>query len=96
MRLKNVVLLIIFLVYAGYYVGISKGYIKKHSIAGQEERERNFIQQVIGAITPLSPEEQRIELREKLEVLKMHFAMAESNLENYENWRVKAIANPPT
>ncbi|HYA13157.1 MAG TPA: hypothetical protein VEF33_02340 [Syntrophales bacterium] len=94
MRLKNIVLMGIFVLYAGYYIGVSKGFIKKHS--GQEGRERSFIQQVIDVITPMSPEERRIELNERLDTLKMHLTVAEENLANYERWRSHAISNPPS
>ncbi|HVO67348.1 MAG TPA: hypothetical protein VMT12_12780 [Syntrophales bacterium] len=94
MRLKNIVLIGIIMVYASYYLGVSKGFIKKHS--GQEGRERGSVQQVIDVITPMSPEERRTELNERLDLLKMQLAVAEDNLSNYESWRSNAISNPPS
>jgi hypothetical protein len=96
MRLKNIVLIGIFMLYAGYYVGVSNGFIKKQSVTGQEERERSFVRQVIDVVTPLSPEERRAELKERLEVLNMQLAAAEDNLANYEKWRAHALSNPPS
>jgi hypothetical protein len=96
MRLKNIILLVVLLVYAGYYFGVSKGYIKKHSQHVKEDVEMGFMQQVIDVITPDSPEERRMKVGEKLEVLQMQLAAAESNLESYKNWRANAIAKPAT
>ena len=96
MRLKNIVLVGIIVVYAVYYAGVSKGFIKKHAAIGQEERERSFVQQVIDVVTPMSPEERRIELNERLDLLNMQLAVAEENLANYERWRTNAISNPPS
>jgi hypothetical protein len=96
MHLKNIVLVGFFILYAGYYVGVSKGFIKKHSLIGQEKRERSFSQQVIDVVTPLSPEERRTELKERLEVLNMQLAAAEDNLANYAKWRANALSNPPS
>jgi hypothetical protein len=96
MRLKNIVLFMVLLIYAGYFFGVSKGYIKKHSHYGKEGVEMGFVQQVIDVITPDSPEERRMKVSERLGVLEMHLAVAESNLESYKNWRANAIAKPPT
>jgi hypothetical protein len=95
MHLKNIVFLVVLLVYAGYFFGVSKGYIKKHSHYGKEGVQIGFIQQVIDVITPDSPEERRMKVSERLEVLEMQLAVAESNLESYKNWRANAIARPP-
>ncbi|MEN6320366.1 MAG: hypothetical protein ABFD82_16640 [Syntrophaceae bacterium] len=96
MRLKNIVLIGTFVLYGAYYVGVSKGFIKKNTITSQGEREISYVQQVIDVVTPLSPEERRIELKERLSVLKMQLSAAEANLASYEKWRANALSNPPS
>jgi hypothetical protein len=92
--MKRIVLIGVLIIYAGYYAGVSKGLIKKHITSDQEER--SFIGQVIDFITPKNPEEQRAELNEQLENWKLHLAVAQENLANYEKWRSNVISNPPT
>ena len=94
MRLKNIVLVGILVLYAGYYAGVSNGFIKKNAVACAAGE--GFIQQIIDAVTPLSPEEKRMESNERLEFLKMQLAAATDNLASYEKWRANAAANPPS
>lgn len=94
MSLKRIILVGILIIYAGYYAGVSKGFIRKHIATDQEER--SFIGQVIDFITPKNPEEQRTELNEQLDNWKLHLAVAKENLALYEKWRHDAITNPPT
>ena len=91
MRVKSL-LIVILILYAGYYICVSKGFIKKPSAIGQG----GFVARAIDAVTPMSPEERRGEANERLDFLKMQLAVAVDNLENYEKWRANAISNPPS
>ena len=96
MQFKNVVFIVILVAYTGYYVGVSKGFIKKDPHNENDDQDRSAIQRVVDAITPDSPEEKRLKKGEKLDVLYQHLKVAQINYDSYDKWRSDALANPPT
>lgn len=95
MQLKHIVLILIAVMYTGYYVGVSKGMIKKDVRYGKEDEPRTVKQSVIDAITPDSPEEKRLRNKDTLEDLHLQLNLAKKNYESYVEWRSDAIKNPP-
>ena len=96
MQLKHVIFIIITVAYTGYYVGVSKGVIKKETRYGKEDEQRTAVQRVVDAITPDNPEEKRLKRGEKLEILYEHLKIAQMNYDSYDKWRSEALANPPS
>jgi len=95
MQLKHIVFILIALAYAGYYFGISKGFIDKEVRYGNEDEERTALQRFVDAITPDSPEENRLRTKGKIEETNFQLALAKKNYQSYVEWRTDAMNNPP-
>lgn len=95
MQLKHVVFMVIVVVYAGYYFGISKGFINKEMRYGKEDEPRTAVQRVVDAVTPDSPEEKCLKNKDKLEDLYFQLNLAKKNYESYDNWITDSIKYPP-
>ena len=95
MQLRHIILILITVVYAAYYVGVSKGMIKKDVRYGNEAESRTALQRIVDAVTPDSPEEKRLRNKDTLEDLYFQLNLAKKNYESYVEWRSEAINNPP-
>lgn len=96
MQLKHIVLILIAVVYTGYYVGVSKGFIIKDVRSENETEQRTAMQKVVDVITPDSPEEKRQKNKDELDDLYFQLDLAKKNYHSYVEWRTDAINNPPT
>jgi hypothetical protein len=96
MRIKNIIFTVIVLVYACYYAGVSKGFIKKDIRYGQEDIQLTAFQRAVDVITPDSPQEKAIKNEEEISILKQRLAFAEKDYEVYDHWLSDGVRNPPT
>ena len=95
MQLKHIIMILIAVVYTGYYIGISKGFINKEMRYGKEDEPRTAVQRVVDAVTPDNPEEKRLKNKDKLDELHFQLELARKNYQSYVDWRTDAINNPP-
>lgn len=96
MSIKKIIYTLIVLVYAGYYVGISKGFIKKDVRYGRGDIELTAFQRAVDVITPDSPQEKAIKNEEEIGILKQQLEFAEKDYEAYDRSLSDAVRNPPT
>ncbi len=92
--IKKLVFFVIIIVYSIYYAVVFFGFLKKDFIV--EDENTTTLQRAVALITPQSPIERNKEVREQISILNQHLSVEQENLSRYEEWRAKAIANPPT
>jgi len=93
MSIKNLIFFMIFIAYTAYYAVIFFGLVKKNYIVDDESA--TTLQKAVAFVTPQSPLERNKEVREQINILNQHKSFEQENLRRYEEWREKAIANPP-
>jgi two-component SAPR family response regulator len=93
MSIKKFIFFMIFIAYTAYYAVIFFGLVKKDYIV--EDESATILQKAVAFITPQSPLDRNKEVREQINILNQHISVEQENLSRYEEWRAKAIANPP-